>query len=158
MIYPPLSGCVIAADALSPQLFASFGFDPSTFQPGPGTIILVFEEEAGVALAEFVVTYGPDDVDQFPATTRIIPLSTGGTDNEVIDCPIGEIQPDQVDIITTTVEGDQVTTEEITVEYQGATLIEGRDYDCGDVVILRILPSAQADPPYVLQVEVIPGS
>lgn len=157
-LLPMLPACVVVGDALNPQFIAGLGFDPDTLTADPGTIIFVFDNPSSAAQARFGVEYGSNTVDDEDFSFEIsIPVSNVAARpaNEVIDCPLGEVLPTGVQIIATADDGTTTTTE---VPWTGGTLRNGVDYQCGDVIVFRLVDAPGAEADFNLQVEIIPGS
>jgi hypothetical protein len=157
-LLPVLPACVVVGDALNPQFIAGLGFDPDTLTADPGTIIFVFDNASNAAQATFELEYGPDTVgDEDVSLDLSIAVSNEAArpENEVIDCPLGEVLPTGVQIITTADDGTTTTAE---VPWAGGTLQNGVDYQCGDVLVFRLVDAPGAEADFNLQVEIIPGS
>jgi hypothetical protein len=157
-LLPVLPACVVVGDALNPLFISGLGFDPDTLTADPGTIIFVFDNQSSAALATFEVEYGLNSVGEEDISFELSVAATNADPspaNQVIDCPLGEVLPTGVEIIATADDGTTTTTE---VAWTGGTLRNGVDYQCGDVIVFRLVDAPGAEADFTLQVEIIPGS
>jgi hypothetical protein len=157
----PAGGCILAADALSPGLLGSLGFDPNVIFPARGTIIVVFKNETQ-ATALFSA-FETADAGDLSLETRNFSVSVdpGESRNEVLECPVGALSPGVVtgagDMLTVDVANAAlvfVDAAGTAVAYGGAALISGEDYTCGDVILVTLQQFGDA---FGLTVQVIPG-
>ena len=147
------SGCLIASDLVSPGFISALGLDPGVFFPSHGVVVVSFTNNA-TAPATFYAYQSVDATDLTRQSRNFsVTVDPGETRNEVLICPVGLIslgtldanfQPDDVGA---RVGGDDVT-------YTGAALVGGRDFDCGYLIAVRLIPVAGE---LSLSVQVVPG-
>ena len=160
----PALGCALAASALNPNLLSQLGFDPNTIFPSTGTVIVVFDNQTS-SVVVFNVWYADDPVAFTGSSHNIsIPVDPTSTDNEVLNCPVGGLAPGTLGAdFKPTTDAAVVQTGATPVAYNGATLISGRDFECGDVVIVHLTQQAGQSGqggttnPYAITVQVVPG-
>lgn len=159
------SGCVIAADALSPDLFVQLGFDPNTIFPQRGTVIVNFTNNT--QFAAFFAAFESVDAADLTIDSRNFSLLIDPMDtrNEVLDCPVDLVSPGFLDAMfaaqndaVTVFAGDGAGT---AVMYDGSPLVAGRDFACGDVINVQLdqigAGGDAGQVGFVLTVLVIPG-
>jgi len=147
------SGCLIAADLVSPGFVSALGLDPGVFFPSRGMVVVSFTNNA-TSPATFYAFESVDATDLTRQSRNFsVTVDPGETRNEVLICPVGLIslgtldanfQPDDV--------GARAGDDDIT--YTGAALVGGRDFDCGYLIVVRLIPVAGE---LSLSVQVLPG-
>jgi hypothetical protein len=158
----PTGGCLLAADALSPDLLGSLGLDPNVIKPPRGTVIVNFTNNT--QLPAVFNAFETADADDLTVDTRnfSVLVDPGVQRNEVLDCPIGAVSLGQV-----TAEGDNVDVDAANavivlgadamgtaIPYTGSALFGGSDFFCGDVISVTLTQNGAG---FVLAVQVIPG-
>lgn len=158
-------GCVIATDVINPAFLTGLGFDPQTVVPPQGKVVVTFQNttafNASFASAFSRDPFGPDAVIELLLAENVGPDEAR---NAVVDCPVAVISPapdidsfgevqDGVAIAVATAEGV------VAVAYLGSPLEIGRDYVCGDVIVIRLLQigAAGGENDFRIQVERLPG-
>lgn len=158
------NGCVLATDLINPALLTGLGLDIGTLRPDPGTIILVFVNATGFPV-EFHTVVSTDQVDlsKNSKNVTVLVLPDEQNQNEVLDCPVGLVRPgevtDEFDVETRgAIVYDGEGNEGTDVAYEFASLLAQRDYSCGDVIQITLLPVGGGDnAEYGFQVQVLPG-
>jgi hypothetical protein len=157
--------CVIATDVVNPAFLTGLGFDPQTVVPPQGRVVVTFQNSSNFT-ASFASSFSrqPFGAD---AEIELIQAENVGPDeerNSVIDCPVAVVSPapdiDQFGEIQDGVAIGVFTDDGgVGVAYTGAPLQVGRDYVCGDVIVIRLLQTGQAggENDFRIQVEVLPG-
>ncbi len=151
----PLTGCIFAADLISPEFLSTLGFDPETIVPATGRVIVAFKNDTtGLAGFSALITFseqasasGEGDVMTLTASD----VEAGSTRTLVVDCPFVSVNP--LGFAVETTEGLAVIT------YAGNPVLYGEDFSCGDIVEISIAQVAQVDGTtgYEARVRIIPG-
>jgi hypothetical protein len=132
----PVSGCQIAGDLIDPAFLSAFGFDPETVALPQGRVIVAFNNTSR-SDAEFFVTSASTDLTSTQQASAEV--GAGESGNAVFDCPIGLIFPGTVDGQTV---GPAVAVATamgvVAVPYTGVPIESGRDFQCGDVIEVRL--------------------
>ncbi len=154
----PLAGCAFVSDVFSSDLFGALGLDVNRFQPAPGTIIVNFHNQVGVPVV--FLAYESADSQDLTQDTRNFSVSVnpGETTNEVISCPVGLVSLGTVDADFAVDATGAIVIPDDQVAYAGAPLILNRDFQCGDVIDVTILPDLGTDNGFTFQIRVFRGS
>jgi len=168
-----LLGCALATDFINPDVLSALGIEPLALLPPPARVMLVYNNETDFE-ASFLVTVSDDTADP---TSNARSINATLQPNEVIanvlECPLGVITPGtaSADFTTGTV-AVQVTAaagtgvEANDVTYNGAPLVFGDDFQCGDVIEIRAIQfqaeqqaagDTQTQAAFGIRVRVIPG-
>ncbi len=150
------TGCGVALDALNPAFFAGLGFDPGTIFPPAGVVIVSFTNNTGNDATLYAFESRATILEEYSRGARnfFIQADAGESRNEVIDCPVGTISfgsldasfaPDDLAIV--------VADGEVT--YEGAPLINGSDFQCGDLIDVQLYAGGATG--YLMVVQVIRG-
>lgn len=159
-------GCPFAADLVNPSILTALGFDRDTIVRPSGSVLVAFVNNTTFS-AEFYgyETADPDDLTVDTQTFRSL-VGPGENSNEVLRCPTGAISLGIVgDNFTVTPTGAVVFTgggqgaQGTPITYNGAQLVQGRDYFCGDVIEYTLNPGAGSDQnaAFAFTARVIPG-
>lgn len=156
------AGCGVLVDPLNPGLISSLGLDPASVQRPPGRVIMAFENDT-TSPAIFVAYHAGDSSDLTKDPQNFsVQVEAAETRNAVIDCPIGIMGPGAIledFTIGNTAAGVDTANGQVAVLYLGTPLISGSDFNCGDVIVVRLQSAATGDQQeqFVLTVEVQPG-
>jgi hypothetical protein len=160
-----LTGCPVAADFFNPSVFTGLGLDPRTITPSQGTLIVLFRNETqSPAVFRAFESSRTSNFTAQNSRNFTVGVEAGESRNEVLDCPIRLFTPGAVDaagvrddvaVLTGTAEAA------VTVNYEGAILQVGTDYQCGDVIQVTLTEATtggdNAETNFALIVQVIPG-
>lgn len=150
-----LTGCAVVTDMINPDLLTSFGIDPQTVFRSEGSVIIAFKNSTaypapymGVITTDSVYTdlETADLTDETVDLRDVYDLPAGETRTLVVDCPIYWIMPGTA--FGSTGEG----VEE--VAYAGYPLVDGYEFQCGDVIEVELIQGTAA---LAQRVRVIPG-
>ena len=154
-----LGGCVVATDVLNPALLTGLGFDPQTVVPPQGKVVVAFQNSTS-ATASFFSAYLKTD---FGASSEVSQISAvnvgpGETRSAVLDCPVAVISPAPgIDNFGAIGDGAvielQTDADLVELAYTGEPLLNGRDFQCGDVILIRATENAG----FGVQVQLLPG-
>lgn len=155
----PVSGCAVATDLINPAVFNQFGIDPAAVSGVTGRVVVNFENRTNSSVAFFAYeASSSSDVTRDSRNFSVV-VEANQIRNEVLDCPLGQFAPG---LLTDTFEYENLAArlsgtggEEGDVEYTGAILISPGDFACGDVLNVRIDPTAGGG--YVITVQVFPS-
>lgn len=136
-LVPLCGGCQIAADFINPSVYTALGLDPDTVTPPQGRIVVAFNNTTA-SLATFFVTVANSDLTDLREASAEV--GGGQTGNAVFDCPIDLVLPGGIAtgdqgtpaVVVTTAMGNVV------VNYAGVAIEAGRDFQCGDVIEVRL--------------------
>lgn len=147
----PLTGCPLAADLVNPAFLSAFGFDPDTIILPEGRVLVTFNNQTQFP-ATFAAAAIPDMLEVAGAITLTATNVDGNTTRTlVVDCPVDVIAPGVVGVLA-----DGALVELL---YEGSPLVSGSDFQCGDVIEMRVVQAGGgADATtFVIQVEVLAG-
>jgi hypothetical protein len=160
----PLLGCALFTDMLNPDFLSALGVDPATVIRPRGVVVIAFKNSTiattdfGASVASSLATLETD-----PQYVYARDVGPNETRTMVVDCPVGVIAPSapiEGNVATAVGEGTQTsgqTTEAVTFSlvYMGSPLVAGSDFDCGDVVEVRVVQTGGgADGAIVVTLEV----
>lgn len=155
-----LAGCVVATDLINPSLLTSLGFDPQTVVPPQGKVVVAFQNSTNFTAA-FASAYLKTDfgVNAQVNLVTAADVGPGETRNAVIDCPVAVISPaPDIDPLGEIQDGIlalvATDTEVAEVAYAGQPMLNGRDFECGDVVLIQLV---QVGDGFGVQVQLLPG-
>lgn len=155
-----LSGCVVATDLINPSFLTGLGFDPQTVVPPQGKVVVAFQNSTS-GNASFASAYLKTDFGVNAEVNLItaVDVGPGETRNAVLDCPVVVISPaPDIDNLGATQDGVliavQTAAETVAIAYTGEPLLNGRDFQCGDVILIRAVQNGAA---YGVQVQLLPG-
>ncbi len=140
-----LCGCSFLQDFLNPTLFQSLGADQGAATiPGEAPAVLLEMENGTSRVVEFRLSWRDND-GQIQERTEI--LRAGAKFSESLFCPVEEMTLGDVgnlNAVGAIVRLGNGTTDDPFVEVEpfGVLLQEGSNYDCGDGVTFKVLPSA----------------
>lgn len=137
-----LAGCGLAVDLFNPAFLQGLGF--STPGSQQGTIIVNFNNQTNFP-AVFNGLSGPIAAEPANGSFQFnTPVGPNASSNEVLSCPVrfltlSELGDDEmldnIAAVVTTADGDEA------VAYQGTMLMSGRDFICGDVINVTLVPA-----------------
>ncbi|MCC6359758.1 MAG: hypothetical protein IT450_13515 [Phycisphaerales bacterium] len=155
-----LGGCAIPLDLLNTGLASNLGFDAFSISPPEGRVIIAFNNQTGLE-AGFFVAYSESASDPTLNVKTIFAdfVAPDEVRNRVIDCPTGVVTPGDPggngDIAAFVNDGDQG----VEIAYAGEPLVPGRDFNCGDVIEIRLVQigTGTDEANFALQIRVYPG-
>jgi hypothetical protein len=150
----------MVADLINPEFLSILGLDPATVIRAQGSTIIAFQNST-TGVADFGATVAPS-VNATTQDTQFIysrDVASNETRTMVVTCPVGTIIPGAPlggAVAVANVVGANIAA---TVTYEGAPLVEGVDFVCGDVIEIRIVETGAdaANLAVVLQVQVLAG-
>lgn len=155
-----LSGCVVATDLINPSLLTSLGFDPQTVVPPQGKVVVAFQNSTNFNAA-FASAYLKTDFGVNAQVNLVTAgdVGPGETRNAVLDCPVAIISPaPDIDNLGATQDGILAVvangTEVAEVAYLGQPMLNGRDFECGDVILIQLIAVGDG---FAVQVQLLPG-
>ena len=142
-----LTGCVVAADLVSPAFLSSLGFDPGTVIPSQGRVVIAFRN-ATTYPAAFAAVVSDDARDATSNALTVSATDVAGNDTRtmVVECPVGVVTPLGIVALV------EDTAVELT--YAGAPLVSSTDFVCGDVIEMRLVQLAGVGGAVELGIEV----
>jgi hypothetical protein len=168
-VWLSLVGCAMVTDLISPNFLATLGIDPATVIQPQGRVIIAFQNSTiattdfGATVASSVAALATDPVyvyarDVAPDETRMM----------VVECPVAAILPSapiggsELTAVGsgTRTSGQTTETVDFALAYQGAVLQEGLDFECGDVIEVRVVQTGGGTDTTIavtLQVQVLAG-
>ena len=162
-----LAGCAMVTDLINPSFLSTLGVDPATVIRPQGRVVIAFQNST-VATVDFGATVASSLTALESSTDYVYArdVAPNETRTMVVDCPAPVIMP--IAPIGGTmataigqgaeVEGSTVEDTTFVVVYAGAALEEGRDYECGDVVEVRVLQTGDVEELETsIRVQVLPG-
>ena len=159
----PALGCAFAADLVNPDFLRQVGFDPATIVPPPGRVVVAFTNDTDQSVTFYAYVAEEALGDQVTSgdnlTASAVPA--GITSSEAVDCPFEFMGPGRLDAslnvgTDAAVVGDVAGQE--AVAYEGAALVMGVDFVCGDLIEIRLVQTGDEDQAqYALRVQVYPG-
>lgn len=145
LIVLPLGGCQIAGDLVSPGFLAGIGVDPDSVGGLQGRVVVAFNNTTQFDAQFFVVAADADLLTFQEASAEV---GGGEAGNAVFNCPVDVLFPGAVtgDANAPAGAAVEVTTPAgiVPVAYAGVLIESGRDYQCGDVVEIRLVQTGQA--------------
>jgi hypothetical protein len=173
-------GCVLASSLFDDQFLEGLGI--STFQTNTsdGTIIVVVRNDT-VYVGEMSILAFPTGQRSAtsPTLSSTFPLAPGETGNRVFDCPTDIVSPggfsdnaggtDLIgarlfNVVLNPGEDGGGEGEIVEVAYLGSPILSGRDFNCGDVILISVAPAPfdpgadNAEVQFRLFIEIIPGA
>jgi hypothetical protein len=168
-----MAGCDLS-NVFSDEFLLGLGIDTTLAPTIPtGTVIVTITNNTAVtAEMSFLVKPNGQRVPAGSETTLGTEsvLAPGETANRVFDCPvdvvtIGRLGDDGSEsavgaiVFQAAAEGD---TTQVEVSYTGSQILSGRDYECGDVVAIRlanqtVTTGETTEAQYRFFIEIIPG-
>ena len=155
----PLPGCIVAADLFDPSFISSLGIDPITVFPRTGTVIITFSNDTSSTARFRAYEIGDAANPEGNARNFSVDVPAGEVRNEVLDCPVDVISLGTLDAsyAATANAATVYATADTEVTYGGSEMQSGSEYECGDVISVRLTQQGQESTTFAVSVEIIPG-
>ena len=157
-------GCAIATDLINPAALSALGLDPATIIPPEGRALVTFNNMSSLsAIFVIAVSDNPGDPTSNAQTIFSEILQPNQAQTASLDCPVGVLTPGTpaADFSTgTTAVFVAAGDDGVEVTYNGAPLIFGTDFVCGDLVEMRLVQTgndATMADSFQILMRVIPG-
>ena len=149
----PLLGCALFTDMLNPDFLSSLGLDPATIISSQGRLVIAFDNATQFTLSECFVSVAdaPDALTEDFLTVSARDIPANETRTRVLDCPVRVVVPGSATV--------QQNGSETMVDYDGAMMLLGDDFLCGDVIEMRVVQSGEdpASADFAIMVRVLAG-
>lgn len=134
-----LFGCAVATDLINPGFLSALGFDPQSIIPASGTVVVAFVNDTSTT-ARFYAYALEDTPNPTDARNLVVDVEGNWARFRVLECPIGFFAPGSfVDGVVVQLALQSTTSggEAVELNWEGDVLVEGSDFQCGDVIELR---------------------
>jgi hypothetical protein len=159
-----ISGCAIGASLLNPDLLVGFGLDPTTVGGSQGKVLIAYSnstDQLAIMSAAVIETRNPDGTSE--GRTFFVRVDPGETVSDVVECPVYSITAGRLDESGATLplaaEVNPVVMP-VQVNFNGAALLEGFDFLCGDVIEIELFETVTGmdqQQQFAIRVQVLPG-
>lgn len=156
-----VGGCALVADLVNPNVLAALGIDTSTLRGSPGTVLVTLNNQSNFAATFSVaVSESSSNPEQNFFVLRGEEVQSREIRSLVVDCPVGSLAPAGSDgVAILPAEAVLVIVEDgvVAVPYAGAVLQAGDEFNCGDVIEIRLVQFGSGATPdnFALLVRVI---